>query len=224
MFKKDSNVVRIKFWLAQDLLASCPGNTDLLKTWIQDKAKPPITEDVREEEMEALLELPEKQMTVFPRDEEGNPLMWNYQIKGFFKEACKALRRCQGTECTKLVSHLSVIDNLVFVKGIDYERSTRKIRIFMPEGATIERLVRPIRITDAKGTRVCLSASETVPEGSYFTCDIKVPILKADPDAKGAKRADLRVCFKEWLDYGEDKGLLQWRSAGWGRFTYEVID
>lgn len=30
--------------------------------------------------------------TCFPRTEDGVPFCWDYQIKGFFKDACSALR------------------------------------------------------------------------------------------------------------------------------------
>lgn len=28
----------------------------------------------------------------------------------------------------------------------------------------------------------------------------------------------------EWLDYGQLKGLGQWRNASWGRFRYEIVE
>lgn len=29
---------------------------------------------------------------------------------------------------------------------------------------------------------------------------------------------------REWLDYGQLRGIGQWRNSGKGRFTYEITD
>ena len=35
-------------------------------------------------------------MTVFPRNENGEPVLYDYQIKGFFKDSCGMLARVGG--------------------------------------------------------------------------------------------------------------------------------
>ncbi len=42
--------------------------------------------------------------TCFPRTEDGVPFCWDYQIKGFFKDACSALRRVPGSRSSKLTA------------------------------------------------------------------------------------------------------------------------
>ena len=37
-------------------------------------------------------------MTVFPRTEDGRPFLYDYQIKGFFKDACGCLSRVAGKD------------------------------------------------------------------------------------------------------------------------------
>ena len=33
------------------------------------------------------------ELNVFPKDTDGCPIMWDYQVKGFFKDTCGALKR-----------------------------------------------------------------------------------------------------------------------------------
>lgn len=37
-------------------------------------------------------------MTVFPRDKDGTPFIWDYQMKGMFKDACGGLRSVPKTD------------------------------------------------------------------------------------------------------------------------------
>lgn len=61
-----------------------------------------------------------------------------------------------------------------------------------------------------QGERICLANSEVISEGAWFECRIKYP-------------DQYDAVVREWLDYGEFKGLGQWRNGGFGRFTWEEI-
>ena len=71
-------------------------------------------------------------------------------------------------------------------------------------------LQRPLRAQTAQGERIALAHSETVPAGSFIECTIKTP-------------DQYEPVVMEWLEYGQLKGMGQWRNASWGRFNYEVI-
>ena len=133
---------------------------------------------------------------------EGNPLIYDYVIKGFFKDACSMLRRANDTASSKVASFKKVIDGLVFPMP-------RRILIDT-HGSDLGNLERPLRAQTAKGERVALAKSDTCPVGS--TLDFELRVL-------GGVTEKL---LKEWLDYGSLRGLGQWRNAGYGTFDYTL--
>lgn len=137
-------------------------------------------------------------------NDERVPFCWDYQIKGFFKDACSSLRRVPGTRSSKLTAFKKVIDGTVFVEQ-------RRIPFQLPEGAECGRCERPLRASSASGERVALAASETVPAGTV----LEFSILVMNP--KDAETV------REWLDYGALRGLFQWRNSGKGRFGWEEV-
>ena len=139
---------------------------------------------------------------MFPRDPAGFPSVWDYQVRGFFKDACKSLKAVPGTLSSKQRAYRKKIDGSIFV-------TPRMIPLIAPDGGEVEELQRPLRASTPQGERVSLACSEALPEGT--TLSFEVTIL--DPEDEGLVR--------EWLDYGELRGLLQWRNAGFGSFTWE---
>lgn len=159
----------------------------------------------REEEVAAIgvEEAVEKAMTVFPRTDDGRPFMWDYQWKGFFKDACGMLRRADATKSKGLKAYKKEIDGLVFV-------APRKIPFELPEGGEVGSCQRPLRAQTAQGERVALANSETVPEGTSMRFSVVV------------MRKELVPLVVEWLDYGMFHGSGQWRNSGKGRFAYRA--
>lgn len=80
-----------------------------------------------------------------------------------------------------------------------------------PNGGELGVLERPLRAATAQGERVTLARSDTVPAGSTLVFTINV--------LGGSISEEL---LREWLDYGENRGLGQWRNAGYGRFGYTL--
>jgi hypothetical protein len=119
------------------------------------------------------------------------------------------LRRGDGPLLSKeLTAFRKVVDGLVFVKP-------RKIFLEVPEGTFDENgnlpvNERPLRGQTAQGERVTLARSDCVPAGTTLTFVVRI---------LGKVSFDL---LTEWLSYGEDRGLGQWRNAEWGSFTYEI--
>lgn len=147
-------------------------------------------------------EVLQKSSTIFARTEDGTPMLWDYMLKGFFKDACSMLRRVKDTRSSKLTAHKKIIDGLIFVKP-------RKIPITVVGKITI--LERPLRAETAQGPRIALARSESIPAGS----SIEIEITPLD------KKYEKLII--EWLDYGQLRGLGQWRNASYGRFSYEKL-
>lgn len=197
--------IKVRVTLLEDMLGMAASDPEVHRKFIASKAPdaPSIDDEVASLGVDAVAK---EQQTVFPRMEDGTPFMWDYQVKGFFKDACGALRRAKGTESSKVAAYRKIIDGLVFVKE-------RKIPFTLSgEMGTCER---PLRAQTAQGERVALASSETVPAGS----SVEFTILYY-PTAK----ENVEALLTEWLDYGMMRGFGQWRNSGKGRFSYEVID
>ena len=193
--------VRIMF--KEDVLGSASGNPEIHREFIASKA--PDAQN-REEEVEALGidEVEKKEMTVFPRMEDGRPCFWDYQIRGFFKSACGMLRNVTGTKSAGIKAYKKFIDGLVFV-------NERKIPIEF-DLETMNNCQRPLRGQTAQGERIALANSEQIPAGA--TCTFTIRVLKDD----------LMPVVREWMDYGQYNGLGCWRNSGKGRFFWEELD
>ena len=197
--------LKIRLTFTEDCLGTASADKEIHSRFIASNAPDAPS---RAEEVAAVgaEEVEERSMTVFPRDEEGNPIFWDYQIKGFFKDSCSALQRMKGEEIAKesckLKAYKKIIDGAIFV-------FPRKIKINM--AGDIGDLQRPLRGQTAQGERIALAHSETIPAGSTIEIKIMVPDI-------------YEKVVMEWLEYGQLKGLGQWRNASFGRFTYEILD
>lgn len=191
--------VRISF--INPILGSSNGNPEIHRDYIASKAPDALK---RNEEVAALGvdEVEKKEMTVFPRNSEGVPCLWDYQVRGFFKHACGMLKNVTGTESSKIKAFKKYIDGLVFIEE-------RMIPLVF-EGE-IGGLQRPLRASTAQGERIALANSEMCPAGT--TAEFTVKYLKDD----------LKEAIAEWLDYGELNGLGQWHNSGMGAFKWEEI-
>ena len=205
--------MKVKITFLEPVLGTWPNNKNIAEEFIASKAPDAST---IEEEIAALGidAVTEKGKTVFPRNEAGDPVLYDYQVKGFFKDACGMLRRVGGKDektgkkkaanlSGKLTAYKSVIDGLIFVQP-------RMIPIQV--NGEIRDCQRPLRAQTMQGERVSLANSEEIPEGS--SAEFEVICLEKDHEA----------LVQEWLDYGILRGIGQWRNSGKGRFTYEVID
>lgn len=196
--------LKIRVTFTEMALGSQPADPELYSKFIASNAPDAKTMKEEIEEM-GKAEYEEKTMTVFPRTSDGTPAILDYQIKGFFKDACSALQRMKGEdmskESCKIKAFKKVIDGCIFA-------FPRRIPIVF-EG-TMGNMQRPLRAQTMQGERICLANSETIPEGATFECTLEYP-----DQYDGVVR--------EWLNYGRYKGLCQWRNAGWGRFEWEEL-
>lgn len=203
--------IKVRLTFTEPLLGTWPANQNVAREYIASKSPDAAT---IEDEVAALgaEAAADKAMTIFPRDAEGRPILYDYQVKGFFKDACGMLSRIGGktetgkkravNESGKLTAYKKIIDGLIFV-------SPRQIALTL--SGQMNECQRPLRAQTAQGERVSLANSEQIPAGS--TCEFEVLCMD---DVHAA-------AVMEWLDYGQLRGLGQWRNSGKGRFRYTLL-
>lgn len=100
IMKKDGNRLEgigeridVRLTLIEEALGMTPGDPEIYGNWIASKAPEP---EVGEEEVGVIegMDAVEDATTCFPRTEDGVPFCWDYQIKGFFKDACSPCAAC----------------------------------------------------------------------------------------------------------------------------------
>jgi len=183
----------------EPLLGTAPLNKELYGDYIATKAP---EGSVTSDELESVEELTEKGTTGFHRIDDGSPILYDYMLKGFFKDACGMLARASESSSSKVRAYRKIIDGLVFV-------TPRRIPISMNGGA-IAILERPLRAQTAQGERVALARSEMIPEGASIAFNLLILGQVTE------------TLLREWLEYGALRGLGQWRNGSYGRFAYEL--
>jgi hypothetical protein len=201
--------MKVRLTLKEELLGTSASDPKIHETYIASKAP---SKGLTEEEVESLEDFEATPSTVFPRDENGKPFWWDYQIKGFFKDACGMLKRCPDTKSAKLTAYKKVIDGLVFI-------SERKIPFQMT--GEIDNCQRPLRAQTAQGERIAIAHSETVPAGTVM--EFEIVCFEMKPVKIGKEQVKLEDFIVEWLNYGKFRGLGQWRNSGKGSFTWERV-
>jgi len=204
--------LKIRVTLLEELLGTLPGDPEVFEAHIASKN--PEGVDTDEVESINVDDEIEKGTTVFSRDENDNPHMWDYQVRGFFKEAVKALQDMDSSLIAKKdtqkklkltnYSYKRTIDNTVFV-------SPRKITFNIPEGKEMGHCQRPLRADTMRGERVALANSEAVPAGTTLEFEVQLQNDK------------LEDVILQALLYGQRKGFGQWRNSGKGAFTFELL-
>lgn len=203
--------LNVRLTLTEEALGTSSSSKELHKEYIASKA--PDAKST-EEEVAALGvdAVDEKGRTVFPRmavgDDDDVPFVYDYQLKGFFKDAAKMLKKVSGSECSKVRAYKQAIDGLIFI-------DQRKIPWMAEDGTPAHvgpTCERPLRASTPMGERIAISSSETVPAGSHL--DFGIILLDKT----------LLPMVKECLTYGRLRGLCQWLNSGKGTFTWQATD
>ena len=194
--------LKVKLTFIEPILGTSPANEDVYRDFIGSKAPDASTveDEVKDLGVDAVVE---KGMTVFPRTEDGKPFLYDFHIKGFFKDTCGGLRKVKGTTSSGIKAYKKEIDKLIFPEPR---------RIVFENFDKIGTCQRPLRAQTAQGERVSLAMSEELPAGSTVTFDI---VCMCDDHEKAVR---------EWLDYGKYSGIGQWRNSGRGRFSWAELD
>lgn len=193
--------LELELTLTEPMLGTVPKNPEVYAAYIASKAPVPAN---GEEEVETVPPDVEKSgWTGFHQDEQGL-FIYNYMINGFLKEAGTALKSQIGVSNIK-----SKIDQFVFVEPRRIYLDKEK-----PDGC----LERPLRALTMQGPRVSLARSDYVSEGTKINVTVRV----LDNSATKTSKALTAEVIKQLLEYGELKGLGQFRNGCYGRFTAEV--
>ena len=196
--KKQDNVMKVRLTLLDEVLGSQPSSPDIHEDYIASKAP---TDGLTAEEVDNIkAQNAEDKVTVFYKQADETPAMYDYQLKGLFKDSCKMLAKAGkagypgGKACAALKAYKQAIDGLLFVEPRELP--------FDLHGMKMDFCVRPLRASTPMGERVSIAKSETVPAGSTIEFDIRL----LDPK--------LEDMVRECLDYGKLRGLGQWRNSG----------
>lgn len=200
------------------LLGSNPSNPEIHSKYVASKAAS-LEKEALEEAMlpgsdeleEKLRDIKESGLTVFLRGSHGELVLGAHCIKGFFKAAFTTLKDQFGISAGK-----SKIDNLVFIKpdfvpildGHGHEQTE-------PDGYC----ERSLRAETMQGPRVTLASSEEVAPPWQMDIQVTLVINSGTGKSKPVTWEEIQAA----LDYGELKGLGQWRNSGRGSFTWERI-
>lgn len=198
----EMHTLKVRITFQEEVLGTASNNPNIHSEFIASKAPDAMT---AEEEVAAIgaESVVEKSMTVFPRNNDNRPILWDYQIKGFFKDSAAALKKVPGTKASKVKAFKKEIDGLLFV-------APRMIPLNMP--TDMGHCERPLRASTPMGERVALANSETAPAGTTIEIEIQ------------AMTKDMLDLARECLDYGKYRGIGQWRNSGKGRLLWEELD
>ena len=189
---------KVTLTFTEPILGTVPKDPEVYGDYVAGLAA--LTDEQLAEELATVEKVEAKGWTGFHNSD--GPILYDYVIKGFFKDACGMLRRVNGTESSKIQAYKKIIDGLVFAKP-------RKIPLNL-NGQEMGTLERPLRAQTAQGERVALARSDTCPPGTQIQFTLTV---------LGKVSQELLL---EWLNYGALRGLGQWRNAGYGRVEYEL--
>ncbi|MCK5606662.1 hypothetical protein KAR91_32470 [Candidatus Pacearchaeota archaeon] len=201
--------MKVRITFTEQVLGSLPGNKELATDYQVGK-HPDGPQGDETEVIETMEEALVKGSTIFSREEDGRPFLWNYQIKGFFKSACLAMiesEKMTKAELSKLNlskwTYKRTVDKMIFVAG-------RKL--YLNIVGEMSQCERPLRADTMKGERIALARSEQYDAGTNFEMEVTCLNEKLEP------------FIEQWLTYGALFGLGQWRSSGKGTFSWENLD
>jgi hypothetical protein len=205
----------LKFELLEPMLGTLTKDKNVFETFIMSQAKTDMEKTRAAEDLDRVPEETEARgWTGFYEDDEGHPILMDYQFKGFLKTAANVLKGVVGTKTVKVKNPKEGESPTKIEKGIAGLKSHVSNTVFVfpryiqlaekPDGV----LERPLRAETARGPRVTVTRSDIINPGREYTLEIRV---LEDSVVKEQVLRDI-------LSYGELSGLLQWRNAGYGRF------
>jgi hypothetical protein len=215
----------------------------LLIERIKDPKYEPTPEDAKALKEAIAKEQVEKSRTIFMKHPDNGRLhLLDYQIKGFLKEKTEHLIELNAVpesignyNLKKAVNaffwvkprfiwlirpNVNVMEFLKYRDGDmmhepDFSSAPKEIFYENADGDKI----RPLQAETMQGKRVALANSQELKEG----VQIVITFIQLVNDKSKLARMN-RTHLLKILNQGAHIGLLQWRSGGYGRFRYKVLD
>jgi hypothetical protein len=164
---------------------------------------------------ESFSELESKGVTVFLRalDNNNQVVIGSHMILGFLKAAAEGI----GSTVAKKPG--KIFHSIAYTQGVINQHVSIEPDL-IPASQDIKRhddetpyyLQRSLRAKTAQGPRISLAKSEVLEAGTVF--DFEIQVLKNSPLKENH--------IEQLLNFGQLKGLGQWRNAKFGQF--EVIE
>lgn len=202
----------LTFELIEPILGTIPKDRKVFENFVMDQAKTEMEKEKAAGDVDRVPEEVESRgWTGFYEDENGHPILMDYQFKGFLKNAANVLKDSFQSTKTKKVKGEEVTTN---VKGIANLRSHLEQTVFVNPRYIVlaekpdDVLERPLRAMTMQGPRVSVMRSDMINPGRQYGFEIQV--------LEGSKVTE--KVLAGILSYGELSGLLQWRNGGYGRF------
>jgi len=199
--------MKVRLTTISELLGTIPKNETVLKDFIHAKALKMDTKlkesDLNDETAspgDTLTDLEKKSWTGF-MEEDGKPFILDYVIKGYLKDKARIMnnRNIKIKQLkSKVHNYVHILPRKIFIKG-EYTE--------LP-------LERPLRCETMQGPRTALAKSDQIKAGAVIEFKIESPI----PSVIGPEEIEIL------LKFGKYEGLLQFRSGGYGKFEYEILE
>ena len=212
---KKGKTMQVVITFTEPCLGTCPKNQETYADYIasrivkrkdmSDEEKVELNAEEVKESYESIDSVEERGWTGFMRDDDGL-YVYDYWMRGYFKSAIQSLMETKDLK--KVPAYKTKVDRYVHIHP-------RKLRFVLPNGESdgpLETLERPLKAMTARGPRVSLARSDYLPVGTKMMFEIELL------DNTGISMDDLVLA----LSWGEYEGLGQWRSGGYGKFTFEV--
>ncbi|NDY56347.1 hypothetical protein G3N56_06265 [Desulfovibrio sulfodismutans] len=201
---------RYRISLTEPLLGSLPSSKLIYQEYVASKAPEPEAEGADETALLPAEETPKT--TVFLRDDQGGCCLMDYQFVGFLKSAANILKDVvevpvsvggRTRKKTGIPALRNKLQRFVFV-------DPRIIRLGRAPDGIYER---PLQTMSRMGPRTCLASSEVLNPPISF--EIQIGLLP-----------NLEITWEvlaQLMEYGQFVGLGQFRGAGYGRFTFDLL-
>lgn len=191
----------VTWTFTEPLLGTVPKDRQVYASYIAtkepEKGTPPADRAGEVETVTEAVSDEDRGWTGFHADDRGD-FLYDYAIQGYLREAANAVKEQLGIKNLR-----SKIENCVWVGPR---------RIYLQGTRSPQPLERPLRAMTAQGPRVTLRRSDQYPAGTTLTFAVK---LMAN------KEVTWDGVLVPLLDLGQLRGYGQWRTGGYGRFTWE---
>lgn len=194
------------------VLGTIPKDRNVFENFVMDQAKDEVEKLRAAEDVDRVPEEVESRgWTGFYEDEQGRPILMDYQFKGFLKNSANIIKDTFVSQKTKTVKGET---KTVTERGIKNLRSKVEQTVFVNPREIVladkpdDFCERPLKAMTMQGPRVTVVRSDQINPGRQYTIELQV--LQGSEVTEEVLRAI--------LSYGELSGLLQWRNGGYGRF------